>query len=124
MIGHVFASSGATCLALAPSAERPDEYIVLARTENGYAVATLLTEALGREGGPDSWLRANYFDRLRGNEDDRWDAAVAFTDATLGDTVASLDDATLTAFVNRLVAAIEHAEQVTEHRGHLARASG
>lgn len=63
MIGHVFTSSGAVCLACAPSASRPEEYLVLARTETGYAVANLLTEHLAAPGGPDHWLQGSYFDQ-------------------------------------------------------------
>lgn len=118
MIGHVFATSGATCLALAPSAERPDEYIVLARTENGYAVANVLTEKMTP--APDYWMRADYFDANGGDEADLWTAAVAFADQTWGGMVKALDDKALTEQMETLVAHVRHAEQVVEHRAHLA----
>ena len=110
MIGHVFASSGATCLALAPSAERPDEYVVLARTETGYAVAHLLSETLGRDGGPQYWLRGEYYDQHEDAERDRAEAAAEFATAT---GLTGMDP-------DRLVAHIEHAEQTINHRKHLA----
>ena len=130
MIGHVFASSGATCLALAPSAERPDEYILVARTETGYAIANILASDLGKIGGPTSWMRASYVDAgspSNTREDmltaARWNAAVQFTDMTLGIQVTSaLSNKVLTERLNVLVGAIEHAEQVAEHRAHLATA--
>lgn len=105
MIGHVFASSGATLLALAPSSDRPDEYVVLAKTEVGYAVADILAAALGEIGGPKSWLRASYFDR---DEDDLDEAIEAFAKDTGRDDLLNL------------TGAVEHAEQVIEHRAHLA----
>lgn len=69
MIGHTFNSSGAVCLALAPS-ERSGDYAVLARTdEGGYAVALLLDRVLieaAVEGktGPDRWMSAEYVSDL------------------------------------------------------------
>jgi hypothetical protein len=120
MIGHIFPTSGATLLALAPSAERPDEYILVAGYETGYAVANILASDLGRINGPNSWMRASYHDH--GTEEaKRWSAAVEFTDLTLGIQVTSaLSNKVLTERLNVLVGAIEHAEQVAGHRAHLS----
>lgn len=120
MIGHVFATSGATLLALAPSAERPDEYILVAKYETGYAVANILASDLGKIGGPTSWMRAEYVDH-GSDEEKRWKAACLFADLTWGETITgALDDAALTERMNVLVGAIDHAEQVASHRAHLA----
>lgn len=79
MIGHVFASSGAVCLAVAPSLDRVEDYIVLARTENGYAVARV---ALRQMPSPTSWLHAAYYDKSGGTEADLFDAVEAFAEDT------------------------------------------
>jgi hypothetical protein len=59
MIGHVFSSSGAICLATAPHVDRDDEYVVLARYDAGYAVASLRISAMP---APASWSHGAYFD--------------------------------------------------------------
>lgn len=113
MIGHVFASSGATILMLAPSYDRPDEYRVLARTENGYAVADLLTESLGEIGGPQYWLRAGYYDRHNDAHDP--DNSEDLTEAVeqIAKDVGREDVGTLRAHA-------VHAQGVVEHRQHLS----
>lgn len=122
MIGHIFASSGATCLALAPSAERPDEYIVLASTENGYAVANIMASALGQIGGPKSWMQGSYYDLGGHGDADLWSAVCAFADLTWGETITgALDDKALAERMNVLVGHVRHAEDVVDHRAHLAR---
>lgn len=110
MIGYVFPTSGATCLALAPSSTRPDEYLLIVKTETGYGVANILAEALGREGGPTSWMRGSYYDH--GTREDNLRSAVAAFAAETG-----LND------IEHLVAVVEHAEQVVEHRQYLIAAT-
>lgn len=104
MIGHIFASSGAVCLALAPSAERGDEYIVLARTSEGdkhqYAVAHLLTAKMPE---PDYWMSAEYPTSL--------DEAIEVFKERTG----------LAADTEMIAANVDAAEAVIAHRQALAR---
>lgn len=65
MIGHVFTSSGANTLAIAPSS-RTGDYLVLATYEGDqYAVASLAVDRVIEAGGaPDHWMEGSYFDDL------------------------------------------------------------
>lgn len=73
MIGHVFASSGAITLAIAPS-PRLGDYLVLAKqTETGgdgtkyvqYVVANLYVDRIiDAAGSPDHWMDGAYFQVL------------------------------------------------------------
>lgn len=77
MIGHTFASSGAVCLVFA-AARRVGDYVVLAKYENQYAVATLDDQRIAEAAGaPKSWLHADYYPTLE-------EAADAFADQTYG----------------------------------------
>ena len=105
MIGHVFASSGAVCLALAPSAYRTDEYVVLALTENGYAVADVtINAALTEPRGPSSWMRASYYDHGQNRDDNRQAAVEQFSQETGS------------AYPWRMVESIKTVEQFVEDR--------
>lgn len=101
MIGHVFASSGATLLALAPATTRPDEYKVFAVHEGGYAVAVIYADMLTSDA--ERWVRGDYFSSDQFN-----DAVEAF-----GEDIGRTD-------FGPLAAAIRHAEEIVEHRTHLA----
>lgn len=79
MIGHVFTTSGAVCLAIAPSRNDLREYVVLARVETGYAVAEV---ALRDMPTPTSWLRASYYD-CHGADKDLREAVADFCRDTL-----------------------------------------
>lgn len=103
MIGHVFTTSGAVCLALAPSAERSEDYIVLARFEDQYAVANVLTEKMPEA---DYWMRASYFDNLDGAIENFATAAGLSTDRDI------------------LHANVESAEAAIAHRHGLERPVG
>jgi hypothetical protein len=70
VIGHVFASSNAICLAIAPHAKNFDEYVVLARHDNGYAVAQL---PIANMPSPRSWAHGAYY-----NDDDLDEAIAQF----------------------------------------------
>lgn len=61
MIGHIFTSSGAVCLALAPRDDSVGEYAIIAKTENEYAVATLGIASLP---APEAWSHATYYGPL------------------------------------------------------------
>ncbi|GAB2734703.1 hypothetical protein [Nocardioides pakistanensis] len=63
MIGHVFTSSGATALALAPGRHHY-EYVVLAWFEDQYVVATLDAASMVEPDGPAFWSAGDYFDDL------------------------------------------------------------
>lgn len=61
MIGHTFATSGAVTLAVAPSAQRADDYVVLASYEGQYVVATLdIGRVIEAQGAPDHWMAGEY----------------------------------------------------------------
>lgn len=70
MLGHIFATSGAVCVAIAPDKHRVGNYIVLARHQDGdldqYVVAKIsdarVIEAVAEgKTGPDSWNYGSYF---------------------------------------------------------------
>lgn len=73
MIGHVFASSGAVTLAIAPS-PRLGDYLVLAKQSEDsrdgtqyvqYVVANLYVDRIiGAAGAPDHWMDGAYYQDL------------------------------------------------------------
>jgi hypothetical protein len=71
MIGHVFDSSGAVCLAIAPSS-RLGDYLVLAHIEDArdfdeYVVASIsIHDLVNSEGKPDHWMEGSYFRDIAG----------------------------------------------------------
>lgn len=70
MIGHVFASSGAVCLAVAPSS-RAGDYVALVKHEGQYATVLIDAARMVAEGGaPSSWMRGTYFTEVSGAVED------------------------------------------------------